>query len=230
MASSASAESLPIRPGAAAMASLLRHEQRGMREIDRSGVVRRDDHPHADIGLVEQALGEVEGHAHAAVRGGIAGQRSAMQRDAVPGDALHVRHPGIVIHGRVVVLVLLDDGEDAGRRLASGGAGRDRRTQDPALGIVEGDLLALDRHDRHDRLAGFARRHRLGGLARLLRRQGASCSARSARPQPRTSQFREAPNAASLPWIAPSSVGLSCHSPVACPHLRRSSIRLRSLD
>ena len=96
-----------------------------------------------------------------------------MQRDAVPGDALHVRHPGIVIHGRVVVLVLLDDGEDAGRRLASRGAGRDRRAQDPAVGIVERDLLALDRHDRHDRLAGLARRRRLGGCRARLFRRGA---------------------------------------------------------
>ncbi len=72
----------------------------------------------------------------------------------------------------MVVLVLLDDGEDAGRRLASRGAGRHRRAQDPALGVVESDLLGLDRHDRHDRLACIARRRRLGGWrrARLSRR------------------------------------------------------------
>ena len=94
-----------------------------------------------------------------------------MQREAVPGDALHVRHPGIVIHGRVVVLVLLDDGEDAGWRLAFLDAGRYRRAQDPALGVIERDLLALDRHDRHDRLACLAWRRRLGGwrAARLFR-------------------------------------------------------------
>ena len=106
------------------------------------------------------------------MRGRIAGQRPAVQRDAVPGDALHVRHPGIVIEARVVVLVLLDDGEDAGRRLASRGAGRHRRAQDPAVGIVESDLLGLDRHDRHDRFARIARRRCLGGWrgARLSRR------------------------------------------------------------
>ena len=143
-----------------------------MGELDRLRVVRRDDHPHADPRLVEQLLGKAERHPHAAVRGRIAGQRPAVQRDAVPGDALHVRHLGIVIHVRAVVLVLLDDGEDAGRRLASLGAGRHRRAQDPAVGVVEGDLLALDRHDRHDRLAGIARRRRLGGgaRARLFRR------------------------------------------------------------
>ena len=72
----------------------------------------------------------------------------------------------------MVVLVLLEEGEDAGRRLASRGAGRYRRAQDPAFGVVESDLLALDRHDRHDRLAGCARRRRLRGRrgARLSRR------------------------------------------------------------
>ena len=72
----------------------------------------------------------------------------------------------------MVVLVLLDDGEDAGRRLASRGAGRHRRAQDPAVGVVESDLLGLDRHDRHDRLACIARRPRLVWWrgARLSRR------------------------------------------------------------
>jgi hypothetical protein len=62
------------------------------------------------------------------VRGRIPGQRPAVQRDTVPGDALHVRHPGIVIEGRVVVLVLLDDGPQrtilSSARLV--GAGKDR--------------------------------------------------------------------------------------------------------
>ncbi len=172
-----------------------------MREIDRLGVGRRDDHPHPDPCLVEQLLGEVVGHPHAAMRGRVARQRAAMQRDAVPGDALHVRHPGIVIHGRVVVLVLLDDGEDAGRRLASLDAARHRRAQDPAIGVVESDLLALDRYDCHDRLARLARRRRLDGRrwARLPRRG----PRRSAQPWPRVSPRREAPNAASPRWIAP---------------------------
>ena len=41
----------------------------------------------------------------------------------------------------MVVHVLLEDGEDAGRRLASRDAGRHRRAQDPAVGVVESDLL-----------------------------------------------------------------------------------------
>ena len=71
-----------------------------------------------------------------------------------------------------MVRVLLEDGEDAGRRLASRDAGRHRRAEDPAVGIIESDLLALDRHNRHDRLTRIARRRRLGGRrgARLSRR------------------------------------------------------------
>src|SRR6516164_11620822 len=102
-------------------------------KLDRGRAVRRDDHPHPDPRLVEQVLREVVGHPHAAVRGGIPGQWAAMQRDAVPGDALHVWHPGIVIEGRAVVLVLLDDREDAGWRLASRDTRRYRRAQDPAV-------------------------------------------------------------------------------------------------
>ena len=106
------------------------------------------------------------------MRGRIAGQRPAVQRDAVPGDALQVRHPGVVIHVRAVVDLFIDNGEDAGWRLASLGAGRYGRAQDPAVGVVENDLLRLDRYDRHDRLTGIARRRRLLGLrgARLFRR------------------------------------------------------------
>ena len=73
-----------------------------------------------------------------AVRGRISGQRPAVQRDAVPGDAQHVRHPGIVIEARAMVLVLLHDAEDAGWRLASR-----RRTPDPKFLAVSIDPALL---------------------------------------------------------------------------------------
>jgi hypothetical protein len=86
---------------------------------------------------------------------------------------------------RVVVLLLLDDGEDAGWRLASCGAGRHRRAQYPAVGVVESDLLAPDRHDR---LACIARRRRIGGWrGSHLSRGGAGAQ------RPRASQWREPP-------------------------------------
>ena len=63
-----------------------------------------------------------------------------------------------------MVLVLLHDAEDAGWRLASLRPARHRRAQDPAVGVVDGHLLALDRYDRHDRLARDARSRPLGGM------------------------------------------------------------------
>jgi hypothetical protein len=65
--------------------------------------------------------------------------RTVLHRSLLP--MVTTGDPGIVIEARVVVLVLLDDGEDTGRRLASRDAGRYRRAQDPALGIVESNLL-----------------------------------------------------------------------------------------
>ena len=62
-----------------------------------------------------------------------------------------------------MVRVLLDDAEDAGGCLASLLAARHRRAQNPAFGVVDRDLLALQRHDRHDRNAGLARRNCLDG-------------------------------------------------------------------
>jgi hypothetical protein len=47
-----------------------------------------------------------------------------------------------------VVLVLLHDAEDAGWCLASRSPARYWRAQDPALGVVDGHVLALDRDDR----------------------------------------------------------------------------------
>ena len=58
-------------------------------------------------------------HPDTAVRRRISRQRTTMESDARPGDALHVRHVGIVIQVRVVLGFFLDDAEDAGRRLAS---------------------------------------------------------------------------------------------------------------
>src|SRR2546429_8985368 len=114
-----------------------------MGKLDRLNVVRRDDYAHTDVYLVEYLIREAIGHAHAAVRGCISGQRPAVQRDARPGDAQHVRHPGIVIEVGVVILVLLQDAEDAGWRLASRSPARYWRPQDPAVGVVDGHVLAL---------------------------------------------------------------------------------------
>src|SRR4051794_30197871 len=87
----------------------------------------------------------------------IAWEEAAVERDARPGDALHMGHVGIVIQVRVVLGFLLDDAEDAGGRLASLLTARYRRPQDPAVSVIDGDLLIAQRNDGHDRLAGRAR-------------------------------------------------------------------------
>src|SRR5471032_3348488 len=110
----------------------------------------RHDHPHAEPGGVEQARCEVEGHPDAAMRRWISWQDAAMERDARPGDALHVGHIGIVINVGVVLRFSLYDAKDPGGCFASLLAARHRRPQDPAVGVVDGDPLVVERNDRHD--------------------------------------------------------------------------------
>ena len=200
----------------------IRHQERRVGELDRRCVVRRDDHPHPDPRLAEELFGKAERHPHAAVRGRIPGQRPAVQRDAVPGDALHVRHVGIVIHVRAVVLFPLDDGEDAGRRLAFLGAGRHRRAQNPALGVVERDLLRLDRDDRHDRLTGIARRRRLFGWWR-----GARLSRGGVGGQRRQRGHRGERREARTPRDCASN--MLCPVERDCARLRRSRVKPHSV-
>src|ERR1700752_4004745 len=94
-------------------------------------------------------------------------QDAAVQRDAGPGQALHVRHEGVVIEVRVVLGLFLDDAEDAGGRLAPPLAARYRCPQEPSLPVVDGEALPWRRNDRQDRIAGFSRLVRFdGALAR----------------------------------------------------------------
>ena len=127
---------------------------------------------------------------------------------------------------------LIDDGEDAGRRLAFLDAGRYRRAQDPAVRVVENDLLGLDRYDRHDRLTRLARRRRLFGLrgARLPAAASAVSAVSAAiaasvtmaaGPQRRIATVDCAVvNRFTMPWPGWN----------ACPRLRRSSVKSRCLD
>ena len=168
---------------------------------------------------------------YAAVRGRITGQRPTVQRDAVPGDAMHVRHMGIVVHVRAVVLFLLHHGKDAGRRLAFLDAGRHRRAQDPAVGgVVERDLLRLDRDDRHDGSPASAPRRR-----RLFRRWRRSAAWVMARVAPAARQLRPSvlsvrPSRRAPRWcIAPPQIDLPCRARWirtvrACGHRRSGRI------
>jgi len=106
------------------------------------------------MGNTEQLLGKVNWQAHTAVRRRIAGQLARVQRHAVPGQAVHVRHRSVVADGRVVMLVLLQHGEDAGGRLMpflSSGAGGHRHAYPVA---VDMDQLLRDRDDHGHRPLG----------------------------------------------------------------------------
>jgi hypothetical protein len=75
----------------------LQREQNRMGDLDGRHIAWRYYHAHAQLGCVEQAFGKVVGHPDAAVRRRIPRQRTTMESDARPSDALHVRHIGIVI-------------------------------------------------------------------------------------------------------------------------------------
>ena len=143
----------------------LRQKQNRMGYLNGRHIGWCHDHPKAQPGRVEQACCEVEGHPNAAMGRRIPRQQDAVERDARPGDALHVGHVGIVINVRVVLRFLLDDAKDPGGRFASLLTARHRRPKDPAVGVIDGDPLVVERDDRHDRLAGRAR---LDGLARAF--------------------------------------------------------------
>jgi len=70
---------------------------------------------------------------------------------------LHVRHVGIIVQVRVVLGFFLDDAENTGRCLASLLAARHRRSQNPAIGVVDSNPLVAQRNDCHDRFPGSAR-------------------------------------------------------------------------
>ena len=105
-------------------------------------------------GLGVQQPRELVGHAHAAVRGRVARQAAGVQRDARPREPLHVGHRRGVVDARVVVGVLLQDREHAGRRLVALLARRNRRDADHhAVAVDVGELLR-QRHDHHHRSVG----------------------------------------------------------------------------
>ena len=130
-----------------------RLEQGRMHDVGGRHVGGHDDHAHPHRRHLEQALGEPERHADAAVRGGVPRQGASVQRDPRPGDALHERHRGIVVEVGVVLRLFLDDAVNSRRRLVSGLPGGDRRAQDAALGVVDRHPLLPDGDDRHQRHA-----------------------------------------------------------------------------
>ena len=74
-----------------------RLQQSRMGELNGRYIVWCHDHPYAHRGRVKQACGEVEGHPNTAMGRRMSRQHAAVERDARPGDALHVGHVGIII-------------------------------------------------------------------------------------------------------------------------------------
>ena len=91
-----------------------------MIEFGKRDVIAHDHHPHADVGQIEQPLGEVHGQAHAAVRGRMAGQHAGVHSNSGPGNALHERHVAVFVQVGIVVRLLLHDAEYAGWRFIAG--------------------------------------------------------------------------------------------------------------
>jgi len=79
-----------------------------------------------------------------------------MQSNARPRKSLHVGHVGIIIQVRVMLGVFLNDSKDTSRRFAPRLTAGNGRSQDPAVGIVNCDPLAMQRDDSHNWLASSA--------------------------------------------------------------------------
>ena len=146
-------------------AGRIRLEEVRVIEFGKRDVVAHDHHPHADVGQIEQPLGEVDGQAHAAVRGRMAGQHAGVHGNAGPGDALHERHVAVFVEVGVVVRLLLHDAEYAGRRLVAGRSGRNRRLQEhPAAAVVDRDALRIEPDHRQQRPAAAFERHHVAAV------------------------------------------------------------------
>ena len=145
------ASELGLGGGSRLRRDLLLGEQ-GMRKPGRGYFAWRDDDPRAHLGPVPHPGGERHRHADAAMRRRIARQHAGMHRDARPGDPLHERHRRAAIDVGMVQLVLLNDAEDAHRRRMALHARGDRRFREKSVGVVDLQVLPLDR-DRDDQRA-----------------------------------------------------------------------------
>jgi len=151
------------------------------------------------------------------------------------GKALHVRHPGIVIEARVVVLFLLEDGEDAGWRLASRDAGRHRCAQDPAVGVRK----KVTRWVLIDTIAMSGSPASRGAVASVGGAGRACLAAASSGHSAVSAAIAASVAMAGGPQRRIAPVGLRRRKSIyhamprfemACPRLRRSSVRSRFSD
>ena len=132
-----------------------------MLDKSRRYVARRHNHAHAQLGQIEQMCSEGKRQTNAAVRGRISRQQTTVQSNARPRKSLHMGHVGIIIQVGVMLGVFLNDAKDTNRRFASRLTARNGRSQDPAIRIVNCDLLTAQRDDSHNWLASTAGGDRL---------------------------------------------------------------------
>src|ERR1700742_4872780 len=81
----------------------------------------------------------------------MAGERPSVQRDAGPGDPLHVGHRCATVDVGSVPPLFGDDGKDPQRRQMPRHAGGNRRLRDWTILAVEGDLLRSGDDDNMER-------------------------------------------------------------------------------
>ena len=113
-----------------------------------------DDNCHPHIADFVQLFGKFQWHADAAVAGGIAGQVAGVHGDPVPRQALHIGHGRAVIQVGLMVLVLLQDGEDSSRGLFARLARRHGAHTDADAIAIDERQLRLEIDDHHDRAFG----------------------------------------------------------------------------
>ena len=118
--------------------------------------------------------------------------------------------------------LLLDDAEDPGGGLASLLAGRHRRPEDPALGVIHGDHLAAERNDRHDGLASDARRGGFDLACAMTARGSGRIPGRYQRGQSRKAKVRGQPCSLDL-WVHTTRTHVSS-TWMSCQFLETSSL------
>ena len=109
----------------------------------------------------KQPFSKIVGHANAAVRCSVPWQGATVERDARPSEALHVGHVRVIVHVGVVLGFLLDNAEDPCWRLATLLPTRHRCSYDPALIVIDRDLLVVQRNDCHYWFVSRARLYEL---------------------------------------------------------------------
>ena len=133
---------------------ILRENEARMRNGGRLRMRIGDDHRRPNMRDGEKQFGKFERQSHAAMRRRIARQLAGMKCHARPGQPVHVRHRRVVIGRGMVIAILLQDREHAGRRRMAGFAGRTGRDRNADAIAIDMHQLIGQRDDDGDRPLG----------------------------------------------------------------------------